>query len=277
MSSLALLKLKMKLRQQQQIQQQQEQEQQEQQDDEEQVAPVRAPNRRVTNLRAVCAAAESEDNNNDDGNNERPLPKVKPGVHLREPTVKPRPLKSRTWQPSQPSTDDEEAVEERPAPVKRVQLPPERQTAVMSSPAPLSARRRQHSDDEPIVSARNHEEEAEQNQDGDDAQAPDDLEVRPCPDCGRKFNPISLERHVRICREVFAKKRAQVFSIITFQIILFLSHLNCLFEQFDSQGARLADTGVDQVQIDTAAAEKRELLVARNKSRHSWKKVIWIF
>jgi hypothetical protein len=83
-----------------------------------------------------------------------------------------------------------------------------------------------------------------------------------------------LERHVRICREVFAKKRAQVFAIITFQIILFLSHLNCLFEQFDSQGARLADTGVDQVQIDTAAAEKRELLVARNKSRHSWKKLI---
>eukprot|EP00607_Mallomonas_marina_P011139 CAMPEP_0182423438 /NCGR_PEP_ID=MMETSP1167-20130531/9436_1 /TAXON_ID=2988 /ORGANISM="Mallomonas Sp, Strain CCMP3275" /LENGTH=494 /DNA_ID=CAMNT_0024602417 /DNA_START=129 /DNA_END=1610 /DNA_ORIENTATION=+ len=39
---------------------------------------------------------------------------------------------------------------------------------------------------------------------------PDDIvdsELLPCPDCGRKFNEISLEKHVRICKKMFCEKR----------------------------------------------------------------------
>lgn len=37
---------------------------------------------------------------------------------------------------------------------------------------------------------------------------PDDNgEQRECPDCGRKFNPIPYEKHVKICKKVFLQKR----------------------------------------------------------------------
>ncbi|CAE8584634.1 unnamed protein product, partial [Polarella glacialis] len=34
----------------------------------------------------------------------------------------------------------------------------------------------------------------------------------PCPDCGRKFNEESIERHLRICKKVFQQKRKQFNS-----------------------------------------------------------------
>lgn len=209
--------------------------------------------RRVSSLRAACAAAadpnaaggSDADADADANTTHAPaVPRARPGAHLREPDVKPRPLRARgSWKPAVA----EAAVDAYGA------------DATSSSAPQLSARRRHHDDNEPIVSARGGDN--DNNSDAgncdygndDHAEADDEVvavEVRPCPDCGRKFNAHSLERHARVCREVFARKRAQ----------------------FDSQSARLADTGVDQIRVDEVAVEKRELLVAKQKSRHSWKK-----
>ena len=32
-------------------------------------------------------------------------------------------------------------------------------------------------------------------------------EQRECPDCGRRFNPASFSKHIRICAKVFMQKR----------------------------------------------------------------------
>lgn len=43
---------------------------------------------------------------------------------------------------------------------------------------------------------------------GDEAAGP----LVPCPDCGRKFNAESLDKHIRICKKVFQQKRKQFNS-----------------------------------------------------------------
>jgi hypothetical protein len=131
-------------------------------------------------------------------------------------------------------------------------------------PPPSISARRSHRDDEPIAiasrgSARknlrsipraggddadrddaganevedNEDDEDDGSADADADDAADAAEsLRPCPDCGRKFNPHSFERHVRVCREVFAKKRAQ----------------------FDMAAARTGDLDLQNVQIDEVQA-----------------------
>eukprot|EP00981_Chlorochromonas_danica_P000746 scaffold167_cov168-Ochromonas_danica.AAC.13 len=42
---------------------------------------------------------------------------------------------------------------------------------------------------------------------GDEGEGGDDGELQSCPDCGRRFLPSSLARHIRICQKVFQKKR----------------------------------------------------------------------
>ena len=40
--------------------------------------------------------------------------------------------------------------------------------------------------------------------------SPSDLEE--CPSCGRKFNEKAYEKHVKVCQEVFVKKRKEFNS-----------------------------------------------------------------
>lgn len=35
----------------------------------------------------------------------------------------------------------------------------------------------------------------------------------PCPDCGRRFNPDSIGKHIKICKKVFQQKRKQFNSV----------------------------------------------------------------
>jgi hypothetical protein len=47
--------------------------------------------------------------------------------------------------------------------------------------------------------------------DGDDQNT--EQEQIPCPDCGRKFNPIPYEKHVKICKAIFLNKRKTFDSL----------------------------------------------------------------
>lgn len=44
------------------------------------------------------------------------------------------------------------------------------------------------------------------------AEAEEEVEQVECPDCGRKFNPSSYEKHVKICKKVFMQKRKKFDS-----------------------------------------------------------------
>jgi len=46
-------------------------------------------------------------------------------------------------------------------------------------------------------------------------EARDNGPMFPCPDCGRKFNAESIERHVKICKKVFQSKRTKFSSVAT--------------------------------------------------------------
>ena len=43
--------------------------------------------------------------------------------------------------------------------------------------------------------------------DAHDFMGAEDADQRQCPDCGRKFNPIPYEKHIKICAKVFLQKR----------------------------------------------------------------------
>ena len=90
---------------------------------------------------------------------------------------------------------------------------------------------------------------ADASDDAPAAEEPSEAEVvdtSPCGTCGRKFNAASLARHEAVCQKVFLQKRAA---------------LN-MAEQ------RTANLDLDNVEHE----EKREQLVALNKSKQKWKK-----
>ena len=40
----------------------------------------------------------------------------------------------------------------------------------------------------------------------------DENDLNECPDCGRQFNPEAYDKHVKICKKVFQKKRKEFNS-----------------------------------------------------------------
>ena len=67
------------------------------------------------------------------------------------------------------------------------------------------------------------------------------VNLTPCPDCGRKFNPTALQRHIKICKKVFINKRPT----------------------YDSSAARI----VDPDQLKLKQESDRKLRLDKKKSR----------
>lgn len=66
----------------------------------------------------------------------------------------------------------------------------------------------------------------------------DDGEQLECPDCGRKFNPIPYEKHIKICKKVFLQKR-KVFDSTKMRLATGDPEMEKLAVQASKEAAKL--------------------------------------